>query len=308
MKFGVNLLNFGPGISAESIGRWGQVVEGLGYHGIFISDHVAITPTVAQRYPEPYFDALITLSWLASQTRHLDLGTTVIVLPYRHPILLARHVANLDQLSDGRVIFGVGVGHADDEFAALGVPHSRRGAWSDDMLEAMGALWKGSGEVTYDGKYIKFDRISAVSTSQKPHPPIWVGGNSESAIRRAVRFDGGWHPINQSVAALRDQWLPMLRAEAERAGKRIPPLYPRIGMRITSEPITGSDRVLGTGTIDQIHEDLVGLEALGAEYVVLDWFNWPDLEGTRAHERAFAMLGLLAERVIDLERRSVRAH
>ena len=306
MKVGVNLLNFGPGVSAESIGRWGQVVEGLGYHGIFISDHVAITPSVAPRYPEPYFDALITLSWLAGQTKHLDLGTTVIVLPYRHPVLLAHHVANLDQLSGGRVIFGVGVGNAADEFAALGVPHNRRGAWSDDMLEAITALWDGDGEVTHHGQYVNFDRVSAVSTRQQPHPPIWVGGNSDSAIRRAVRFDAGWHPINQSAALLRDKWLPALEAEAKRAGKPVPALCPRIRMQITPEPITAPDRAPGTGALHQIHQDLRDLQALGAEYVVLDWFNWPDLEGTRAHDRAFAMLGLLAEQVIDLEHRTLR--
>jgi hypothetical protein len=77
-------------------------------------------------------------------------------------------------------------------------------------------------------------------------------------------------------------------------------------MRVTSEPITALDRAPGTGTLDQVHEDLLGLQALGADYVVLDWFNWPDLEGTRAHDRAFAMLRLLAERVIDLENRSLR--
>lgn len=306
MRFGINLLNFGPGVSAESIGRWGQVVEALGYHGIFISDHVAITPTVAQRYPEPYFDALVTLSWLAGRTTRLDLGTTVIVLPYRHPVLLAHHAANVDQLSGGRLILGVGVGNAADEFATLGVPHHRRGAWSDDALDAVRALWTGSGEVTHHGRYIQFDRISAVATRQRPHPPIWVGGNSDAAIRRAVRFDAGWHPINQPVAALRDHGLPALRAEAERAGKPAPPLCPRIRMRITEEPLDETERAPGTGTLDQIHADLQGLQALGAEYVVLDWYDPPNLEATRAHDRAFAMLAQLAEQAIDLERGAVR--
>ena len=306
MKIGVNLLNFGPGISSQSIGRWGQVVEGLGYHGIFISDHVAITPSVAQRYPEPYFDALMTLSWLAAQTARIDLGTTIIVLPYRHPILLAREVANLDQLSGGRVIFGVGIGNAADEFAALGVPHNRRGAWSDEMIQAMTALWIGTGEVTYHGRHINFERISAIRPLQTPHPPIWVGGNSEAAIGRAVRHGAAWHPINQSVASLRDRWLPELHAQAAAAGKPVPTLQPRIRLNITREPITTPERAPGTGTLEQVHEDLRGLEALGAQYVVLDWYNGPDLEGTRAHERAFAMLGVVAEQVVDLERGTVR--
>ncbi len=306
MKIGINLLNFGPGISPASVGRWAQVVEGLGYHGIFISDHVAVTPTIAQRYPEPYYDALITLSWLAGQTRRLDLGTTVIVLPYRHPILLARQVANLDQLSGGRVILGAGIGNAADEFAALGVPHARRGAWSDEMLAAMQALWTGDGEVTYRGKHIAFERISAIATHQRPHPPIWVGGNSESAIHRAVRSGAAWHPINQSVAALRDRWLPQLQAEAARAARPVPALMPRIRMRIEDHANSAPDRAPGVGSLEQIHADLAGLEALGAEYVILDWFNAPDLEGTRAHERAFGMLGVLAERVLDLPGATLR--
>src|SRR5262245_37114217 len=177
-----------------------------------MSDHVAITPTVGQRYPEPFFDAFMTLSFLSAQTKRIDLGTTIIVLPYRHPILLAREVANLDQLSGGRFIFGVGIGNAADEFAALGVPHNRRGAWSDEMLEAMTALWTGDGEVTYRGRHINFERISAIHTSRHPHPPIWVGGNSESALKRAVRHGASWHPINQSVAALRERWLPQLQS------------------------------------------------------------------------------------------------
>lgn len=306
MKVGVNLLNFGPGVSAESIGRWGQVVEGMGYHGIFISDHVAITPSVAVRYPEPFFDTLIALSYLAGQTSRVDLGTTVIVLPYRHPILLARHVANIDQLSGGRVILGVGVGNAQDEFANLGVPHRHRGAWADEMLEAMTALWTGEGFVSYEGRHIRIDEVSAIPTRQQPHPPIWVGGNSEAAIRRAVRLGSAWHPINQSVDAIRDQWLPFMRDEAERAGRPLPALCPRIRLNITPEPDTSPDRAPGTGSIEQVHADLRGLEELGSEYAVLDWYNWPDLEATRNHERAFAMLGVLAEQVVDLAEERVR--
>lgn len=332
MKVGINLLNFGPGISADSIVRWGQVAEGLGYHGIFISDHVAITPSVAQRYPEPYFDALTTLSFLAGQTQRIDLGTTIIVLPYRHPILLARQVANVDMLSGGRFIFGVGIGNASDEFAALGVPHNRRGAWSDEMLDAMRALWTGEGEVSFQGRHIQFERISAIrpyvgvhptpafplkggrsqisegeESRPRLHPPIWVGGNSESGITRAVRVGGAWHPINQSVSALRERWLPLLRAEAERAGKELPALCPRIRLRLTAEAIPEAERAPGTGSLAQVHADLGGLEALGAEYVVLDWYNGADdLDGTKEHERAFSMLGAVAERVMDLAGERVR--
>ena len=105
---------------------------------------------------------------------------------------------------------------------------------------------------------------------------------------------------------LRDRGIPALRAAAEAAGKPVPALYPRIRLRITAEPLDEAERAPGTGTLEQIHGDLVGLAELGAEYVVLDWFNWPDLEGTQDHERAFAMLATLAEQVVDLPGGRVR--
>src|SRR5215510_6198678 len=106
MLLGVNILNFGPGVRPDMLLRWAQTSESLGFDSIMISDHVAITPSAAERYPEPFFDCFTTLSWLAGQTSRIRIGTTVVVLPYRHPILSARLVGNLDQLSGGRFIFG----------------------------------------------------------------------------------------------------------------------------------------------------------------------------------------------------------
>src|SRR5438309_11208207 len=116
-----------------------------------ISDHVAITPSVRERYPEPFYDTFATLSWLAGQTKRVQLGTTVTVLPYRHPILTARLVANIDQFSGGRFILGVGVGNPRDEFQVLGQPHAKRGALANECLGAILALWTGAGSVTFTG-------------------------------------------------------------------------------------------------------------------------------------------------------------
>ena len=110
MKIGVNLLNFGPAASPESLLRWTRVVEALGYHFVMISDHVAMTPDVTARYPAPFYDPFLSLAWVAAKARRLELGTTVVILPYRHPLALARLTANLDQLCGGRLILGVGVG------------------------------------------------------------------------------------------------------------------------------------------------------------------------------------------------------
>src|SRR5712664_1643920 len=128
MRIGVNLLNFGPGVSPDALAGWTQLAETLGYHFVMISDHVAMTPDVVARYPAPFYDPFVTLAWLARVTRRMELGTRVVILPYRHPLHTARLAANVDRLSGGRFIFGVGVGWAKQEFEALSVPFERRGA------------------------------------------------------------------------------------------------------------------------------------------------------------------------------------
>ena len=112
MKVGVNLINFGPGANPEVLASWARLVEELGFHLLMTSDHVAITPDVAGRYPAPFYEPLTLLGWLAGVTRRLELGTTVIIVPYRHPLETARATAVVDQLCGGRFIFGVGVGWA----------------------------------------------------------------------------------------------------------------------------------------------------------------------------------------------------
>jgi probable F420-dependent oxidoreductase len=305
LKFGLNILNFGPGADPEHLLRWAQVTEALGFDSIMISDHVAITPSVAQRYPEPFFDSLTTLSWLAAQTRRVQLGTTVVVLPYRHPVLMARMVGNIDQFSGGRFLFGVGVGNAEDEFNALGQPHNRRGRLADECLEAMLALWNADGPVSYEGSLVKFEHVSPIKTLQKPHPPIWVGGNTEAAYRRVVRYGDAWHPIlwrNITIDHVADVALPELRRLAEEAGRPAPLFCPRIRFEITDEPLDGV-REPGRGSMGQILSDLDALKSLGAEHVTLDWFTG-DLEKTRDHSHGWQMLATLAGQLVgsDLQR------
>ena len=139
MRVGVNLINFGPSATPETLLRWARVVEDLGYHLLMTSDHVAITPDVQARYPAPFYEPFTMLGWLAAVTRRVELGTTVVILPYRHPLETARAIANADQLSGGRVIFGVGAGWARQEIDVLGVPFQRRGAMTDEYLAAIKA-------------------------------------------------------------------------------------------------------------------------------------------------------------------------
>lgn len=254
MRIGVNVPNFGPGTDPGLLRGWAQTVEGLGFDVLMISDHVAVTPDVAEQYPAPFYEPFTTLSWLAGVTDRIQLGTTVLVVPYRHPLLIARMAANLNQLSGGRLILGVGVGWARQEFDALGIPFRQRGKLTDDYLEAVRAAW------TDDEDY------------RSGQIPIWVGGNSDAALRRAARHGDAWHPLYFTL-----DWL---RSTLERTS--VPALAPRIALRLTDSPNTDPERPAGVGTIDQVVDDLEQLRLLGADTVLLDANGTPHRQAWQA--------------------------
>src|SRR5207302_1936826 len=161
----------------NALERWARLAEAFGYDFAMISDHVAVTPDVAAQYPAPFYDPFITLAWLAGTTTKIELGTTVTILPYRHPLQTARMAANIDQLSGGRFILGVGVGWAKQEFAALGVPFEHRGALANEYLEIIKKCWT-SDVVSHAGRWVSFAEVhTAPRPFRSPHPPIWVGGS-----------------------------------------------------------------------------------------------------------------------------------
>jgi alkanesulfonate monooxygenase SsuD/methylene tetrahydromethanopterin reductase-like flavin-dependent oxidoreductase (luciferase family) len=252
MRLGVNVPNFGPGTRPEVLRRWARTVEGLGYDLLMVSDHVVITPDVAEQYPAPFYEPFTTLSWLAGTTDRIRLGTTVLLAPYRHPLLVARMAANLNQLSGGRLVLGVGVGWARQEFEALGVPFARRGKLTDEHLRVLREVWQN--EADYGSGHI----------------PLWIGGNSEAGMRRAVELGDAWHPLRLTIGAMRNG-LDRLREIA--GGRALPAFAPRMRLRLTDAPIDSPSRAAGEGTIDQVLRDLDELETLGADTVVLDPFN-----------------------------------
>ncbi|TDE42826.1 LLM class flavin-dependent oxidoreductase [Nonomuraea mesophila] len=277
MRLGVNVPNFGPGTDPGILRRWAQTAEGLGYDLLMVSDHVVITPDVARQYPAPFYEPFTTLSWLAGCTSRIALGTTVLIVPYRHPLLVARMAANLNDLSGGRLVLGVGVGWARQEFEALGVAHERRGRLTDEHLAAIRAAW--ADERDYRAGDI----------------PIWVGGNSDAALRRAARFGEAWHPLRNTMSYLRETW-PRLKDLAAEHGRPTPDLAPRILLRLTASPVTGPDRLVGEGTIDQVADDLEQLRLLGAESVLLDPFTG-DPDETLHPEAAWEMIAAVAARM-----------
>ena len=305
MRFGVNLLNFGPGVSPESLAGWTQLAETLGYHFVMISDHVAMTPDVVARYPAPFYDPFVTLGWLARLTHRVELGTTVIILPYRHPLHTARLAANVDRLTGGRFIFGVGAGWARQEFEALGLPFDRRGAMTNDYLAAIKTAWSND-VASYTGPFVSFrDVHTGPRPLRSPHPPIWVGGASDAAMRRAVRFGDAWHPIRVRLPWLHETGLPRLREIAERERRPLPALCPRIRLRLTETKLADDERIAGQGSLDQVRGDLEALALLGARYVLFDTYA-DDAEATRHHETAWRMLATLAEQVLDLSKETLR--
>ncbi|MET8856060.1 LLM class flavin-dependent oxidoreductase [Streptomyces sp. NPDC004579] len=274
MQIGVNVPNFGPGTDPETLSRWAKTVEGLGFDLLMVSDHVAITSDVAKQYPAPFYDPFTTLSWLAGLTTRVKLGTTVLIAPYRHPLLVARMAANLNQLSGGRLILGVGVGWAREEFDALGVPFERRGALTDELLETLRTAW--ADEADY-----RSGRI-----------PVWIGGNSDAGLRRAARLGLPWHPLRFTMPWFRDA-VDRLKGIAAELGQPVPDLAPRIVLRLTRKPVDHPDRRAGEGTIEQVLDDIEQLRLAGAGTVVLDPYNG-DPDETLRPEAAWQALATVA--------------
>ena len=305
MKFGVNLINFGPGVTPDSLARTAALAEALGYHFVMTSDHVAVTPDVSGRYPAPLYEPFTLLGWLAAATRTVEIGTTVIVLPYRHPIETARMAANVDQLSGGRLLFGVGAGWARQEFEALGVSHEHRGGITSEYLAAIKACWT-SDVASFKGRWVAFENVDMrPRPARRPYPPLWVGGATDAALRRAVRHGDAWHPIRVKIGWLRETGLPRLREIAAKDGRPVPALCPRIRLRLTDAPLDDAQRIAGEGTLDQVRADLAALQALGADYVLFDTYL-DDPEATRQHETMWRMYTVLAEGVLDLPRQALR--
>lgn len=263
MQLGVNVPNFGPGTDPGVLREWARTAEGLGLGLLMVSDHVAVTPDVAERYPEPFYEPFTTLSWLAATAPGLRLGTTVLVLPYRNPLLVARMASTLDRLSGGRFVLGVGVGWARQEFAALDVPFAARGRLTDEYLGTL--------------------RDARAEEPGHRSVPVWVGGHSDAALRRAVRFGDAWHPLR----------LPVARMRSVLAERPMPGFAPRIALRQTTKPVDGPERPAGVGTVGQILDDLRQLRDLGAETVVLDPYHG-DPEETLRPRQAWQTLTTVA--------------
>ena len=270
IRLGLNVPNFGPGTTPEALRHWVSFAEETGFSLAMMSDHVAPTPDVTAIYPTPFYDPFVTLSWLASFTSHVSLGTSVAIAAYRHPLLTARMSTNLDQFTAGRFVLGVGTGWSAPEFAALGLQFAERGRITDEFLTVITRAWQ-EPTLTFAGEHVAFrDVATGPASVRNPHPSLWVGGTGRQAIRRAARFGDAWHPVNPGRDWLQHKGLPLLAEAAAALDAPTPAFNPRIKARLTADPVPDPDRPLGVGTVRQIRGDLVLLDGLGAEVVILD--------------------------------------
>jgi probable F420-dependent oxidoreductase len=267
MQLGINIANHKDLLSKQYIRATARLAEDLGFDSVWIPDHIIVPRAVQERYGPVYYDAMAVLAYLAGITNRVRLGTTVLVVPYRHPVVLAKELASVDQLSDGRIILGVGVGWAEAEFEVLNLAFAERGRRTDEALRVMQTLWS-QDTPRFAGTYYAFaDILFQPRPVQQPGVPIWVGGNSRAALRRTAEFAAGWHPIDQPPARLQAD-MDILATLCQQRGRTTPELCPRFTVRVQEEAADGNRRFM-EGSTTQITDDLLQVKALGATHVVL---------------------------------------
>tara|TARA_Y100000768_G_scaffold182015_1_gene136345 strand:+ start:27977 stop:28810 length:834 start_codon:yes stop_codon:yes gene_type:complete len=221
MKFGFTLPNNFGVADPHQVVELGVLAEQLGFDSLWVNHHVINVGYVHDRLGQaPYHDALITLTWLASQTQTATLGTSVLVMPYLHPMVLAKEIATLDHLSGGRITLGLGVGSLPEENEILGSEYQDRGQYSNEFIQVLVALWTQT-EASFNGTYWDFENVvSSPKTLQKPHPPIVIGGNRGPALRRVGQLGDGWHPLGLSPDGILKR-LPVIQDELAAAGRSV---------------------------------------------------------------------------------------
>ncbi len=206
MKFGLRIPNTGPLASVDNMLVTARRAEEWGYHSLWLSDHVVIPLEIRSRYPfnvsgkfpsppnTPVFDPLPVMGYVAAVTSRVNIGTNVLILPYRNPVVTAKQIASVDVLSGGRVVLGVGVGWMEEEFEVLHAePFAQRGPVSDEYIRLYRELWTAD-EPRFHGRYYQVEGIKFLPKPVRPGGiPIFIGGMTAAAMRRVARLGDGWH-------------------------------------------------------------------------------------------------------------------
>ncbi len=207
MRFGLFSINAYASAEPRTLARVARAAEAAGFESLWGGEHVVLPDPQAPPSPmaptDAILDPVIALTYAAAVTARVRLGTGIIILPQRNPLVLAKELASLDVLSGGRLIVGIGVGYLEPEFRALGAPFEHRGAVTDEYLAAMRAIW-GDAKPAHRGRFVSFENIQAhPQPVQRPHPPVVVGGRSKAAFHRAVQHSDGWYGFGLDLDATR---------------------------------------------------------------------------------------------------------
>jgi probable F420-dependent oxidoreductase len=288
MDFGLHLPASSPTVKAEDLVRFAQRAEALGFYFLTVADHVIVPREISVPYPYTvdgkypgagyHLETLMTMGFLAGATQRIRFVTSVLILPYRNPIVTAKMLASLDVLSRGRVIVGAGVGWMKEEFETIRTePFAERGKVTDEYIAAFRELWTNDNP-NFSGKYCSFSNIVFLPKPvQKPTIPIWIGGHSKQAIRRAARLGDGWHPIG-GVPTIPlepediEKDMAMLREYAEKAGRD--PKKIRVALKGSlfdrEKQIAPGKRRRFIGSAEEIAADIREYRTAGVDTMIFD--------------------------------------
>ncbi len=227
MKFGFTAMNVGN-LAVPEFGPLATLSEELGYESLWTAEHIVLPDLPASETPRPgnmpFIDSIAFMSYLAAVTKTIKLATGVLLLPQHEPLLMAKQVASVDVLSKGRFILGIGVGGVAKEAEAIGAPMSERGSRANEYLEAMIAMWTQE-HPAYSGRHVNFDGINSYPRPvQQPHPPIHIGGRSDGALRRLVRYSAGWYGFAMTTDSTREAVASIAEASKKYGSQRRPGL------------------------------------------------------------------------------------
>lgn len=274
MKFGVTVPN-NFGISdPQQVLAMGPLAEDLGYDSVWVMDHLFNTGYIRERLGDkPYYHPLSTLSYLAATTKRVLLGTSVLVLPYHNPVELAKYTASLDQMSGGRVTLGVGVGAMAEEFDALGIPMGQRASLTNECIDIMKELWTNP-KPSYHSRRWDFSGLwFSPKPAQSPHIPLWIGGSSPGALRRAANRGDGWHPSGLTAEEF-SIGRREIRDLAQAAGRDPDSMTMSVRLEVEVPGGPSSSRAAGRARLSaedpqQMAADIAAYETAGVEHVVL---------------------------------------
>jgi len=271
MDIGCHLPNQGPLATREALATFARAADARGVASLWISDHVIFPRTATGSYPggrfphppdKPYLEPVVTLTAAAMCTTRARLGASVFILGHRHPVVMAKMLTSIDALSEGRLIVGVGVGWWKEELEMLGAPFTRRGRHGDEALKVFKALWT-QDNPSFEGEFFRIRELGfAPKPVQKPHPPIWVGGDSPGAFRRVATLGDGWHATSKTPAQFSEA-LGRLRKAADEARRPFESIELSLRFGLT-------DDLIEQGT-QAIVDTLAAYKRLGLTHIVLEF-------------------------------------